>query len=54
MQRAARKFQKKADLLAAVDTLVDYGWLQLKTAPQQTGRVRPSSPSYKIHPLAKA
>ena len=53
MQRAARKFQKKADLLAAVEILVDYGWLQLNGTPQ-TGRGRPSSPMYKIHPLAKA
>ena len=53
MQRAARKFQKKADLQAAIETLVDYGWIQAKAA-QQTGRGRPSSPTYKIHPLAQA
>ena len=48
------KFQKKADLLAAIEILVDYGWLQLKAVAQQTGKGRPSSPTYKIHPLAKA
>ena len=51
MLRAAQRFQKKADLLAAIETLVDFGWLQLKVAPQQTGKGRPSSPTYKIHPL---
>jgi hypothetical protein len=54
MQRAARKFHKKTDLLAAVEILVDHGWLQLKAAAQQKGQGRPASPQYKIHPLAKA
>jgi replicative DNA helicase len=54
MQRAAQRFQKKADLLAAIEVLVDYGWLQAKAAAQQTGKGRPSSPAYKIHPLARA
>ena len=53
MQRAAARFQKKADLLAAIEILVDYGWLQPKTAAQQKGKGRPSSPTYKIHPLPK-
>jgi hypothetical protein len=54
MQRACQRFSKKADLLAAIDVLVDYGWLQAKAVAQQTGKGRPPSPTYKIHPLAKA
>jgi replicative DNA helicase len=54
MQRAARKFHKKTELLAAVEVLVDYGWLQPKTVAQQKGQGRPASPQYKIHPLVKA
>ena len=50
MQRAAQRFAKKADLLAAIEILVDYGWIQLKAVPRQTGKGRPPSPMYRVHP----
>jgi hypothetical protein len=54
MHRACQsRFPKKDVLLAAIERLVDHGYLQPLTASQQKGKGRPASPKYKVHPLAK-
>ena len=53
MHRACQsRFPKKDVLLAAIDRLVDHGYLLPQTA-QQRGKGRPASPKYKVHPSTK-
>jgi replicative DNA helicase len=45
------RFKTKADLIPALDRLVDHGYLAAMPSPKSTGG-RPPSPRYKIHPYA--
>lgn len=47
MQRAAKRFQIRADLLPAVERLVEHGYLFPQPAPKPTGG-RPPSPRYTV------
>ena len=47
------RFQKKAALIAAVDRLVDHGYLIPQQTSQQKTKGRPASPTYKVHAAAK-
>jgi replicative DNA helicase len=47
MQRAAKRFQKKGELIASVHRLVDHGYLIPVGASEPTGG-RPGSPRYKV------
>lgn len=53
MHVAARsRFKTKAELLPALDRLIEYGFLDPLPAPMQTDRGRPTSPRYKVLPQA--
>jgi hypothetical protein len=47
------RFKKMGDLLAAIDRLVDHGYLTRLPPPKSTGG-RPPSPRYKVHPEVAA
>ena len=50
-QRSGRFLGSLKDaLVAAIDGLVDHGYLLPLTVGQQRGRGRPASPTYRIHP----
>lgn len=46
------RFKTKADLLPALNRLVDHGYLAPMAAPKKSTGGRPASPRYKIHPYA--
>jgi hypothetical protein len=45
------RFRTKADLMPALDRLIDHGYLAPMPAPKPTGG-RPASPRYRVHPQA--
>jgi replicative DNA helicase len=47
------RFPKKDALVAAIDRLVEHGYLLPQSAPQQRGRGRPMSPVFTVHPSVK-
>jgi replicative DNA helicase len=47
MQRVAKRFQARADLLPALNRLIEHGYLTPLSAPKSTGG-RPASPRYKV------
>jgi len=47
------RFPKKDGLLAAIDRLVEHGYLIPQQTSQQNTKGRPASPTYKVHTAAK-
>jgi len=47
------RFPKKDSLLAAIDRLVEHGYLLPQPAPQQKGPGRPVSAIYTVHDTVK-
>jgi hypothetical protein len=45
------RFPTKADMMPAMNRLIDHGYLIPQTAPKPTGG-RPASPRYKVHPTS--
>jgi replicative DNA helicase len=50
MIHTAKRIRTKAELKPALDLLVDHGYLIPVPQPRQTGRGRPATPRFKVHP----